>query len=210
METEKIIITSDECDRVTPIPPCEPTITIDVSETEESRGSWKGAVLGVIIASFAIAVVGMVGYCIFGPGGQGPAIEHIQIKTVEQYKSECVKSLNSQLGNPNDALRKFIENAHLTVTVTDAYVLSCEVTTLDGSSSAGENDSNIHRVEAIIRFGWDGIIDKGGHSDLKLVIDAQTKQIKDSKIINTTAAINVEDPEFWFQVGELLGLAIFG
>ena len=99
-----------------------------------------------------------------------------QLRTVDEYKAAYVSKIECELAKANAAWRSHVKSAHLTVKPTKAYVLSCEVKTLDGSRSAGKNDSNISEVVTIIRCSWDGKYHKNGHTDLKItVVDGQSK-----------------------------------
>ena len=97
-------------------------------------------------------------------------------------------------------VRKRIEDAHGTVTVSHAYVLKCDVTTTDGSDKA----KNISLVTVTIRFNWDGIIHKGGTTDLEVDLTADGKCTR-SRIVRTDAMVNMEDENFWYNVGYGIG-----
>lgn len=202
---EKIVITVEECDNATPIPSSMPWQSFEDAESPEHRSPLKGIVLFVILVSFVLIVFGMVAYCIVGPEmTRCFSSECPQVKTVDQYRDECIEKMNSQLANSDDAIRKYIEGVHVTVKVTSAYVLDCNVTTVDGSNLAGKDDSNVQEVALTIRFFWDGEIHKGGHTDLALRIDARAGKVLDAKVVNTSALVNITDPKFWLGLGTLL------
>ena len=96
--------------------------------------------------------------------------------------------------------RKRIEDAHGTVTVSHAYVLKCDVMTTDGSDKA----KNISLVTVTIRFNWDGIVHKGGTTDLEVDLTADGKYAR-SRIVRTDAMVNMEDKDFWYDVGYGIG-----
>ncbi len=116
--------------------------------------------------------------------------------TVNDAKQKLCRELNEELKKPECPLRKWIENAHGTVFVKYAHVLTCDMTTIDGSENAGKDDGNIRSAVVDIKFVWDGIFHKGGYSVLRLDIDAQNPANLTGKIIKTDALINLEDPKF--------------
>ena len=128
-------------------------------------------------------------------------------RTVSDFRAECIRDFNKDLSRSNSKLRKFIEYAHVTVTVKSANITRCEVTTIDGTEKAGKNNSNIAEVSMLIRFLWEGIIDTG-YTDLRILWDAQSNSIIKSKIEYTTAWINTQDPDLWWNVGYAIGTII--
>ena len=108
------------------------------------------------------------------------------------------------MSKPDSKLKKRIEDAHLTVTVKSARVVRCDVTTVDGTDRVGKDDSNIDKVSLLIRFTWEGIVDKG-YTDLRLEYDVKNDRLIKSEIDHTTALVNAEDPSFWYGVGAIIG-----
>lgn len=119
-------------------------------------------------------------------------------KTVADFRSELVRKFNGELASPGSPLRKRIERAHGTVTVKSAHVVRCDLATFDGSNRAGENGENIRGCNILLRFEWEGVIDKG-YTDLRAIYDGANDRWH-AEIDYTTAAINFEDPEFWGSV----------
>lgn len=120
--------------------------------------------------------------------------------TVEQYREKIMNEVDKELAEPNSSLRQYIEDAHLTVTVQSAKVVRCDVSTVDGSDSAGKNDSNIDKVDMLIRFTWQGWL-TDGFTDFRLVYDARNDRPEKAEIEYTTALFDTSDPEFWENLG---------
>lgn len=125
-------------------------------------------------------------------------------ETVEQWCAKTRKQLNEELSHSDSNLRKRIEDAHLTVTVTMAEIKSLVATTLDGTDNS-DNGENISSCTIIIEFRWDGFFQQGGYSILEMIYDVHNKKVIKSNIIETNAAINFEDPTFWFNAGWIIG-----
>ena len=208
---EKIVITTEECDNATPVPSCAtyslPPITEQENEDDMTSSRSKGVTIAVLVAAFVFVAIGMVSYCVWqkedGPIGEPPIVE---MQTVDQFKDYFVQKTNAELANPESGLRKYIEDAHLSVTVSKAYVRDCAVTTVDGSNLVGNEFSNLDEVSLTIRFYWDGILDRDGHTDLNLTYDVRAEKVKNAEMGESTAIINIKDPKFWLGVGEALAL----
>ena len=206
MDNEKIVITADECDRVTPVPSCSAPLIVDVPEEPSGRHSGlKGVFLAVVITSFVFLTAGMTAYCLF-IGRQpkdvysNPPVQQSQPETAAQCKEKMVQNLNAELENPDCNVRKFIEDAHLTVKVSKAYVMSCDIKTLDGSDSAGVDGSNVQELDFTVRFFWEGMVDDG-HTDAEFVIDIKAGKVLKAEIKESTALVNVTGSDFWYNVG---------
>lgn len=149
------------------------------------KSGWNGKVILCVAALLALWFI--------WPSGKGEA-------TVEEVRHKFVDTLNEELSSSTCPFRKRIEDAHGTVTVSHAYVLKCDVTTTDGSDKA----KNISLVTVTIRFNWDGIIHKGGTTDLEVDLTADRKCTR-SRIVRTDAMVNMEDKDFWYDVGYGIG-----
>ena len=135
------------------------------------------------------------------PSGNGDADAKQETEmTIEDVRHKIVEDLNEQLSNSTCPVRKRIEDAHGTVTVSHAYVLKCDVTTTDGSDKA----KNISLVTVTIRFNWDGVIHKGGTTDLEVDLTPDGKCAR-SRIVRTDALVNKEDENFWYNIGYGIG-----
>lgn len=211
MNDEKIVITTEECDNATPVPSCAtyslPPIMEQENDDVMTSLRSRGVTIAVLVAAFVFVAIGMVSYCIWQKG-EGAIVEPpiVELQTVDQFKDYFVQKTNAELANPESGLRKYIQDAHLTVTVSKAYVKDCAVTTIDGSDRVGNDFSNLDEVSLTIRFYWDGIVERDGHTDLKLAYDVRAGKVKTAEIGETTAKINITDPKFWFGVGEALAL----
>lgn len=210
MNGEKIVITTVECDNATPVPSCATYSLPPLTEQEVEEGKTlprftKGVAIAVLVVAFVFVAIGMVSYCVLQ--NSKLSSEHIvEQQTVDQFKDYFVQKTNAELANPESGLRKYIENAHLTVSVSKAYVKDCAVTTIDGSDLVGVDFSNLDEISLTIRFYWDGIVDRDGHTDLKLTYDVRAEKVENAEIGETTAKIDITDPKFWFGVGEALAL----
>ena len=151
---------------------------------------WKSGVKGkAILCAAAVLVLWIV-----WPSGI----------TVDDIRREIIATLNTELSDPSCPARKRIEEAHVTVTVSHAHVLKCDITTIDGSDKAGANRANISFITVIIRFNWDGIFHKGGTTDAEFRFSADGRRCIGARIVQTDTLVNTEDPGFWIGVGALL------
>ena len=158
---------------------------------------WKSGRYGKVM----LCVAALLALWFVWPSGKGEAEDIIEAEmTVEDVRHKIVDDLNGELASPSCLVRKRIEDAHGTVTVSHAYVLKCDVTTTDGSDKA----KNISLVTVTIRFNWDGIIHKGGTTDLEVDLTADGKCTR-SRIVRTDAMVNMEDENFWYNVGYGIG-----
>lgn len=149
------------------------------------KSGWNGKVILCVAALLALWFI--------WPSGKGEM-------TVAEVRHKIVDTLNEELSSSTCPFRKRIEDAHGTVTVSHAYVLKCDVTTTDGSDKA----KNISLVTVTIRFNWDGIVHKGGTTDLEVDLTADGKCTR-SRIVRTDAMVNMEDENFWYNVGYGIG-----
>ncbi len=123
--------------------------------------------------------------------------------TIAEFQESFEHEVNSALESPSHELRRRIEKAHASVSVHTAYISGCRITTKDGSHNAGVDGSNIRRIDLEITTRWDGIIHKNGYTVIGITIEniKGEAQMTDAKIISTNALVNMEDPEFWLDVG---------
>ena len=158
-------------------------------------------ILGIVLIGIVVA------FFWFGGG----SIATPQKITVAEYREKFEKKLNGELQDGGHPLRKLIEQAHVTVDVTQAYVSRIRIFTKDGSDVAeigGKN--NIRRVDIEVSTLWDGVLHKNGKTVLSVTVeDVGGKfQATGHKIIRTDAMVNLEDPKFWVEAGALLGLLL--
>ena len=165
---------------------------VSIGVRDKTVSLWKSGIKGKAI----LCVVALLALWFIWPSGNGIA----EAKTVGEVRQKIVGLLNAELSNPSSKLRKRIEDAHATVTVSHAYVLKCDVTTFDGTDKA----KNISLVTVTIRFNWDGIVHQGGTTDLEVDLTADGKCVR-SRIVRTDAMVNAEDPDFWYNVGYGIG-----
>ena len=157
------------------------------------KSGWNDKVILCVAALLALWFI--------WPSGKGEAEAKREAEmTVEEVRHKIVDTLNEELSSSTCPFRKRIEDAHGTVTVSHAYVLKCDVMTTDGSDKA----KNISLVTVTIRFNWDGIVHKGGTTDLEVDLTADGKCAR-SRIVRTDAMVNMEDEDFWYNVGYGIG-----
>ena len=157
------------------------------------KSGWNGKVILCVAALLALWLI--------WPSGKGDAeAKREGAMTVEEVRHKIVDTFNEELSSSTCPVRKRIEDAHGTVTVSHAYVLKCDVMTTDGSDKA----KNISLVTVTIRFNWDGIVHKGGTTDLEVDLTADGKCAR-SRIVRTDAMVNMEDKDFWYDVGYGIG-----
>lgn len=134
----------------------------------------------------------------------------VETKSVEQYRSEIVHTMNSVLKDKDNHLHRRVESAHGTVTVYKAFVSHCEIVMHDTSGRVKKDESNVKQIRMEITFYWNGIIHQGGHTVLRLILDNAGDEwmINTAKIVETDALVNTEDPDFWIGVGSLLLMSL--
>lgn len=211
--TEKIVISQEECNAAS-VPP-SPSFASPGSAWPkpgptayappvEPQSHWKGIVLAVVITAFLFAGLGMAAYCILGRDGRSLPALVAPPRTVDDFRSEFIARTDAGLASPGHAVRKYVEKAHVSVTVSEAHVKTCCVTTVDGSNLAGEDDSNISEVRMVVHCSWDGKVHKGGHTDVEITLDKRMGKVTNTRIVDTDALVNTEDPDFWITVGAAL------
>ena len=210
MSDDKIIISPDEVNHATPVPGATvpPTFTsgyIPPESDQETKPKRTGLFISIGIAAVALLCITVIGVMASMSGPIVPGISRIiRERTVSDYRAEVIRGINAELLQPDSKLKKRIEDAHLTVKVKSTSIVRCDVTTIDGSDKAGKDDSNIDKVSMLIRFNWEGIIDTG-YTDLLLAYDVRNDRLIKSEIDHTTALVNSEDAEFWWNVGAAVG-----
>lgn len=128
----------------------------------------------------------------------------IHRQTVDEWCAQTTMEMNQELAIPNCPMRKRIEDAHVSVNVLYAKIISLTARTLDGTKYS-DDGRNIAAFKAKIEFTWDGVIQKGGYTILEIEYDVQNDSMIKSEITQTNAVINLEDPDFWFDVGRSIG-----
>jgi len=100
-------------------------------------------------------------------------------------------------------VKAYIESTHPLVTFKGATVDSVNVTTRDGSPSAGLNGGNVSEIDFVVTYFWRGPVQDNGRTTVRHLLDFPSKQMKDSKIIDTTALVTMDD-ESLTQLGMFL------
>ena len=131
--------------------------------------------------------------------------------TVSEYREKAEQEINKALSSSSHDLRKYVENAHKTVTVHTAYVSDMQITTKDGSNNVGVEGKNIRRIHLEITTRWDGMIHKNGFTVIGTDLENINNEWKvtNSEIVRTDAIVNTEDPKFWYKVGAAAALVLF-
>jgi hypothetical protein len=132
----------------------------------------------------------------------GPSYRPDLGPSVEDFRLQFISKMDEDLANPENFIRKKIENAHWTVKSTSARVTACSAYTVDGSDRAGKDYSNISEVDFIVTTFWDGIFQKGGFTEIRMTIDAKSGQVKTCAYAGGNAMFNVDEID-WGKVGEV-------
>lgn len=150
-------------------------------------------IAGSLVLFLATAV--LIGWLdgVASRGNSGPS--------VEDYRLQFISKMDEDLADPENFIRKKIENAHWTVKTSSARVTACSVYSVDGSDRGGKGYSNISEVDFIVTTFWDGILQKGGFTEIRMTIDAKSGQVKTCAYVGGNATFNVETID-WFKVGE--------
>ena len=162
-----------------------------------------GAVGVLVCFLMAIIVGGVILAGFFGPGGGDQY-------TVNWYREKMERELNETLSQQDNSVTKKVEAAHGTVTVKQAYVSDLVIKTKDGSNIAGKHGENIRNIGCSVTTRWDGVFHKNGTTVVRITwenINGQF-QVTSAKIIHTDALVNMEDPNFWYEVGGMIGLLL--
>lgn len=173
-------------------------ITSNIAVNEGvSNGAW---IFGIIAVLLAVVILG-----IMASGDDQPAI------TVAEFREQAEQEINKALSTSDHNMRKYVENAHKTVTVHTAYVSDLQITTKDGTNNAGVGGKNIRRLHLEITTRWDGLIHKNGFTVIGTDLENINNEWKvtNSGIIKTDAIVNTEDPKFWYEVGAAAALLLF-
>ena len=127
--------------------------------------------------------------------------------TVEQFRTYVEREINRELVKKDHPIAKRIESAHGTVTVKRLYVSDVQVETKDGSNIVGAEGKNIRSFSVAITSIWDGVFHKDGRTVLGILFEDVNGKIEVTKaqIIATDAMVNMEDPDFWYNVGFGIG-----
>lgn len=120
--------------------------------------------------------------------------------TVQEYIQTERAKLEKQLNEKGNEFAKHIENIHLTVTYKGAKVKSITATTVDGSNYAGPNGKNISEVDMVLTAYWEGLVQKDGFTEMRLVWDTQGGVAKAVEYQNSNAIFNAATVD-WFKVG---------
>jgi hypothetical protein len=129
-------------------------------------------------------------------------------QSVETWERREREVMNREMSNSKQ-IKEYIEEIHPLVTYTGATVKTMDVTTLDGSSVAGRNGSNISEVVVVVTYYWEGPVQRNGYTDVRYDFDFQAGKLRSAEFLDSNAEINLANIN-WFGVGYALGALIFG
>ncbi len=206
MRDSKIRITSEDIVNAEPAESYGSYVSPEYQANQPpSKGAWKAVVL---LLSALVLVLGIIGTVVLRKSpGNGDSLPI----SIEEYCQQQIAAWNAELSDQDSELfsqlKRRIEDAHATVDVISAQVIRYNASTYNGSRDTGNNGDNVDQENIHIRFDWTGIVD-AGYSVLQIVIDRRTRAVVKSGIVDTSALVNTEDPEFWYGLGEFIGLAL--
>ncbi len=197
--TEKIFVTADEVARIDiGSGEAAPSITLAPAPAPAAHAAGPLRSRLPIIAFAAsvavlILVVGVVLVSVFLRLGQDNVDEFAR-----RWRAQHMQELTQ---SPD--VKAYIESTHPLVTFKGATVDSVDVTTRDGSRRAGRNGSNVSEIDFVVTYFWHGPVQDNGHTTVRHLFDFPSKQMKNSKIIETTALVTIDD-ESLTQLGMFL------
>lgn len=124
--------------------------------------------------------------------------------SIEDFRQEFITRMDQALVDPENRFRKKIENAHWTVKTTSARVTGCSVYTVDGSDRAGKDCANISEIDCVVTAFWDGVIQKGGYTEIRMSIDGRTGQLKSCAYVGGNALFNAEEIDWGKVMGDVV------
>ena len=178
----------------------EKKLTNTAVNENTSNGAWIFGIVSVILA--------VIVCCMMIPEDEAKPTKREM--TVSEFREAAEQEINKSLSTKEHDLRKFVENAHKTVTVHTAYVSDLQITTKDGSNTAGVEGKNIRRIHLEITTRWDGMIHKNGYTVVGIDLENINGEgkVTNAGIIKTDALVNTEDPKFWYEVGAAAALLL--
>jgi len=130
-----------------------------------------------------------------------------QAPTKTDYIERIVADINRNIEeDESNFFFKYVEGAHVTVKAKTGAVTNCFIETINGSDYPGYNGENVSRIYVAVTVLWDGFVDSG-HSVVAVTVDHQQNAILNAEIVETSAMVNIKDPDFWrglVEIGSLL------
>jgi hypothetical protein len=180
---DRIRITADEVARVDAGPAEAARSTASVPRLHPAAGllprSWIVAAAATLLF---LAVGAVLVSVLLRPGGDN----------IDEFAQHWRAQQTQELTQSPD-VKAYIEGTHPLVTFKGANVGSVELTTCDGSQNAGSNGSNVSEIDFVVTYYWRGPVQENGHTVVRHLLDFPSKQMKDSKIIETTALVTIDD-----------------
>lgn len=129
-----------------------------------------------------------------------PEVQKIQKipPTVDEYKRVQIAATNEQLAA--HSLRDLVETIHPGVTYVGASLTSLNLTTVDGSGSAGFEGANISEVHTVVVLRWTGPLTSNGFTEILTVYDRPAKLVKETRYLRSNAIINLASIN-WVEAG---------
>ena len=155
----------------------------------------------IVVAAAAflfLAVAAVLLFVLLRPGGEN----------VDEFSRRWQAQQTQELTHSPD-VKGYIESTHPLVTFKGATIDSADVTTRDGSQSAGVNGSNVSEIDFVVTYFWRGPVQENGQTKVRHLLDFPSKQMKDSRIIETTALATLDD-ESLTQLGMFLTPLLIG
>lgn len=117
-------------------------------------------------------------------------------KSPAEVEEELMVECNANLADPNSsdfqAVKRLIENLHVTVTVTSLRCTACRITLREGREKVHDIDSDVGNISLVVVSTWDGWVDKGGTTTLQLDFNKITNEAKMS-VLHTTALVTLTE-----------------
>ena len=199
---EKIRITDDDVARVetssafsTP----QPTPPVKLLPDSPTLSAPWFMISGGAAAAVILALVLIFSLSRGGRGGE---------PTMDEWKDAERRQVNSELA-ASSKVKPFIESIHPFVTFTGAAIKSLSVTTVDGSERVGIGGVNIAEIAFVVTYHWEGPVEKNGYTEVLYVWDNQANRLKTSRYLESNAAVNLDNID-WFTVGVELAPLLFG
>lgn len=140
----------------------------------------------VMLAVAAAVLIGFAVYSMVGSRSESAG------NAVKNIRADVERNLASADSNA----RRFVEAAHRTVTAEKAEIITCKLTTTDGSSELKDDLSNLKQMDIEIRVTWSGWLHKHGNSVVAYSLvpgKDGSPQASPMKIVSTTALYTNSD-----------------
>lgn len=191
---DRIRITADEVARVDagPAQMARPSASVPDPDPIAAALPPRAWIAAAASAFLALAVAVVLVFVLLRPGGEN--VDEFARRWQAQHTQELMRSPD---------VKSFIESTHPLVTFKGVTIDSVDVTTRDGSQSAGVNGGNVSEIDFVVTYFWRGPVQENGQTKVRHLLDFPSKQMKDSRIIETTGLVTIDD-ESLTQLGMFL------